>query len=72
MERLVIHFLPGVETVSPLPIGSTLDRSKGIFYWQPGPGFIGEYAFVFIETTGSGWRSKKNILIKIVPRFPRY
>ncbi|MCP5103660.1 MAG: hypothetical protein GY950_09795, partial [bacterium] len=71
LERLVIHFLPGVETVSPLPIGSTLDRSKGIFYWQPGPGFIGEYAFVFIETTASGWRSKKNILIKIGPRFPR-
>jgi hypothetical protein len=32
-----------------LPIGSTLDIEKGIFYWQPGPGFIGEYGFVFIS-----------------------
>jgi hypothetical protein len=31
-----------------LPIGSTLDIERGIFYWQPGPGFIGEYGFVFI------------------------
>ncbi|MGE5343629.1 MAG: BACON domain-containing protein [Candidatus Omnitrophota bacterium] len=31
-----------------LPIGSTLDQEKGIFYWQPGPGFVGEYRFVFI------------------------
>lgn len=32
---------------SKLPIGSTLDKNKGIFYWLPGPGFIGEYEFVF-------------------------
>jgi hypothetical protein len=32
-----------------LPIGSTLDAKKGIFYWQPGPAFIGEYRFVFVE-----------------------
>ncbi|MCP4709602.1 MAG: BACON domain-containing protein, partial [Planctomycetes bacterium] len=25
----------------PLPTGSTMDRERGIFYWQPGPGFIG-------------------------------
>ncbi|UCH97922.1 MAG: BACON domain-containing protein, partial [Candidatus Aminicenantes bacterium] len=31
-----------------LPIGSTFDWEAGKFYWQPGPGFIGEYRFVFI------------------------
>lgn len=29
----------------PLPIGSTL--KGGVFYWQPGPGFLGEYWLLF-------------------------
>jgi hypothetical protein len=29
----------------PLPIGSTL--TDGVFYWQPGPGFLGEYELQF-------------------------
>jgi hypothetical protein len=29
----------------PLPIGSSL--KNGIFYWQPGPGFLGEFHLVF-------------------------
>ncbi|MCP4157641.1 MAG: S8 family serine peptidase [bacterium] len=34
---------------SPLPIGSTLDCQKGIFYWQPGPGFTGTYHLNFFD-----------------------
>ncbi|MCP4151612.1 MAG: hypothetical protein GY757_27965 [bacterium] len=33
----------------PLPIGSTLDVEQGIFYWQPGPGFVGKYRFLFMD-----------------------
>jgi hypothetical protein len=33
----------------PLPIGSTLDAQNGIFYWQPGPGFVGTYDFIFVK-----------------------
>jgi hypothetical protein len=29
----------------PLPVGSTL--KNGVFYWQPGPGFLGEYQLQF-------------------------
>jgi hypothetical protein len=29
----------------PLPIGSTL--KDGVFYWQAGPGFLGEYDLLF-------------------------
>jgi hypothetical protein len=36
----------------PLPIGSRLDAARGIFYWQPGPGFVGTYEFVFSKATG--------------------
>jgi hypothetical protein len=42
------------ERLRPLPIGSTLDTQKGIFSWYPGPGYFGEYWFVFIETDPMG------------------
>jgi hypothetical protein len=32
-----------------LPIGSTLDKENNIFYWQPAPGFLGEYELVFVD-----------------------
>ncbi|MCP4157199.1 MAG: hypothetical protein GY757_56330 [bacterium] len=47
-----------------LPTGSTLDRRKGIFYWQPGPGFIGEYDFVFVKTTSKG--ETKKTMVRII------
>jgi hypothetical protein len=34
-----------------LPIGSTL--RDGIFYWQPGPGFLGDYTMQFERPDGS-------------------
>jgi Leucine-rich repeat (LRR) protein len=55
--------------LKPLPVGSTLDTHRGIFYWQPGPGFIGKYRFVFIEKIQNRDISRKNIMVKIVPRF---
>ncbi|UCH95140.1 MAG: lamin tail domain-containing protein [Candidatus Aminicenantes bacterium] len=50
----------------PLPIGSFLDDEKGIFYWQPGVGFLGTYEFVFIKKSTP--LTKKNINIRIVPK----
>jgi hypothetical protein len=35
-----------------LPAGSTLNTKRGIFSWQPGPGFYGTYEFVFIKVDG--------------------
>jgi hypothetical protein len=37
----------------PLPIGSHLDPSTGVFVWQPGVGFIGNYDLVFVRRNGS-------------------
>jgi hypothetical protein len=51
-----------------LPIGSTLDRDNGIFYWQPGPGFIGEYRFVFIGKDDAEEFTSKNIVVSIKPK----
>jgi hypothetical protein len=55
----------------PLPIGSTLDRKRGIFYWQPGPGFIGDYEFVFTERSEAGQINAKYIIVKIYPKFTK-
>jgi hypothetical protein len=50
-----------------LPIGSTMDVERGIFYWLPGPGFLGEYGFVFVMRDKNGTYKRRNITIKILP-----
>ncbi len=51
-----------------LPIGSFLDSKNGIFSWQPGPGYLGDYKLVFIEKIGDEL-NRKLITIRIRPRF---
>jgi hypothetical protein len=51
-----------------LPIGSTLDSRTGTFSWIPGPGFVGTYRLVFVETDDNGEQSLKEIMVMIVPR----
>ncbi|MFC2140683.1 pre-peptidase C-terminal domain-containing protein [Acidobacteriota bacterium] len=55
------------DQVRPLPIGSFLDVERGIFCWQPGPGFLGRYSLVFLESGPNGVMTKKNIFVEIVP-----
>ncbi len=38
------------EELRPLPIGSSFDPGTGAFYWQPGPGFRGEFRFVIVDS----------------------
>jgi len=52
-----------------LPIGSFLDSSSGIFYWQPGPGYIGMYKLVFVEKDPKGKTCKNQIRITVTPKF---
>jgi plastocyanin len=51
------------EQLRPLPTGSTLDVRRGVFYWQPGPGFVGSYRFVFLKKMRSGETTR--ILLEI-------
>jgi hypothetical protein len=46
-----------------------MDTERGVFYWQPGPGFIGEFHFVFIEIGKNGTMNRKDIIARIVPKF---
>jgi uncharacterized repeat protein (TIGR01451 family) len=45
-----------------LPIGSTL--KGGIFYWQPGPGFLGDYTMQFERPDGT----RIPVRVSIVPK----
>ncbi len=45
-----------------LPTGSTL--KGGIFYWQPGPGFVGKYTMQFARPDGT----KIPVQVNIVPK----
>ncbi len=84
LERLEIRLFPeGTAGLGPLysgyhvigdrltslPIGSTLDRKRGIFYWTPGPAFFGDYRLVFIIKGKHGEWTRKDILVKILPKF---
>jgi Leucine-rich repeat (LRR) protein len=59
--RYSAFLLVGYE-LRPLPIGASFDADRGVFYWQPGPGFLGDYDFVFID---SRLNTKKAVKIRI-------
>lgn len=50
-----------------LPIGSSLVPEKGIFYWQLGPGFLGNYELAFVGKQG-GKPFMMRIHLKINPK----
>jgi hypothetical protein len=54
-----------------LPVGSTLDAARGTFKWQPGPGFVGTYEFVFIRNMSNGWKTRIPVTVKIGPKFDK-
>ncbi len=57
------------ERLQLLPIGSTLDNGRGIFYWQPCAGFFGHYRFVFVEKAADGKVTKKLVNVVIKPKY---
>jgi len=81
LERIVIQVSrAGIEVegymmvgnrLMSLPVGSTLEKMGGRFSWIPGPGFLGTYRLIFIETNQYGEKNRKNILVTIVPKFSR-
>jgi len=49
----------------PLPVGSSFDRDEGVIYWQPGPGFAGEYEIVIVRNPGPG-AARTILKIKVI------
>lgn len=50
------------EKLRPLPIGASFNPQTGAFYWQPGPGFFGEFRFVIVDSVT---KTRKTILVTI-------
>jgi fibronectin type III domain protein len=53
----------------PLPVGSTLDQAAGVFKWQPGPGFVGNYKLVFLRKLPGGSKVRIPVNVTIAPKF---
>jgi hypothetical protein len=68
-SKLCAGFLMVGNDLGRLPTGSTFKTETGTFYRQPGPGFIGEYRFVFIEKGQDMDMIRKNIIVRILPKF---
>jgi hypothetical protein len=51
----------------PLPTGSSLKR--GVFYWEPGPGFLGGYELVFERKDGTETHVRVGIRAKTYTRW---
>jgi len=58
----------GATEVKELPIGSTLDRDRGIFSWMPGPGFLGRHVLHFAITDGKMKSRPLEVVVNIVAR----
>jgi C1A family cysteine protease len=62
------YLLAGNRILS-LPIGSTL--KDGVFYWMPGLAYLGKYRLVFIEHGPYGVMNRKDVMVKIGPKFEK-
>jgi hypothetical protein len=67
MESEVTGYVVAGEKLMLLPIGSSI--KNGVFYWTPGPGFLGDYRLVFVVIDRNGDLSKREILVNIFPKF---
>jgi hypothetical protein len=56
------------EGIAPLFVGSHLDAERGIFTWQPGPGFVHGYDLVFVRWEDGRPVSRQEVRVVIGPR----
>ena len=57
--------------VRALPAGASLDAEAGIFYWAPGPGFLGAYELEFVHSDAAGARVRIPVRVEVSPVIPR-
>jgi phosphodiesterase/alkaline phosphatase D-like protein len=67
-QSVVRGYLEVNDSLRPLPIGSTLDTGNGIFFWHPGPGFLGQYHLVFVIESPTAKSYKQPVVITIEPK----
>jgi hypothetical protein len=70
-EHIQAGYLVNGSRLQRLPIGSSINRRKGIFYWQVSPAYFGKYKLVFILEDQAGQPGKKIVHAEVVPKFRR-
>ncbi len=68
LERFQMQLEQGVTNVTPLPVGATLDSENGVFYWNPGPGFVGEYRLKFTSGKAAKGKTVTEVVVFITPK----
>jgi hypothetical protein len=61
-------YIRAAQVLYPLPIGSQLNPSTGAFTWQPGPGFVGAYDFVFVRRLGGEALARQEVRVVLNPK----
>jgi hypothetical protein len=46
-DRLALDLGAGAVLVGDRPVGASFDEVRGLFTWQPGPGFLGDHELIF-------------------------
>lgn len=62
-------YLVAGDRLRDLPAGSTLDHNSGLFTWQPGPGYFGKYAMIFVIKDTTGMYTRTLIHVNIEAKF---
>jgi hypothetical protein len=60
-------YLVKAGTLTDLPVGASLDPA-GTFYWQPGPGFAGQFPLLFVRTDCQGHVERLPLYVTIQTR----
>jgi hypothetical protein len=61
-------YLRAGRELMPLPIGSRLDGTTGVFTWQPGVGFVGAYDLVFVRSSSGRPVARHEVRIVLHPK----
>jgi hypothetical protein len=76
LERIEIHLShpslnagPPSLNISHIPIGAAFDQKRGIFSWQPGPGYLGDHELMFFKRSKAGEMRPKLITVRIRSQF---
>jgi hypothetical protein len=64
----LVGYLRTPDGVMPLPAGSRLEQSTGTFTWQPGPGFVHGYDFVFVRSAAGRVIARQEVRVEIDPK----
>ncbi len=56
-----------MKKLSRTALGTSLDSRSGVFCWQPGPGFVGDYDVLFVRSDACAGLEKIRVRVTLAP-----